>query len=129
MTNKEAIEVLKARISIYDCCKADHEANEAIYLAIKALKEKRSHGEWIKWNFKTFGAFGDWEYKCSNCEKVYDGEYKFCPNCGSDMRKGGAEMKNTDPIIKAIQENNAKYDERPNIDFSRMSCDLGGGKE
>lgn len=34
-------------------------------------------------------------------------------------RKGGKEC--TDPIIKAIQENNAKYNERPNIDFSRMS--------
>lgn len=47
----------------------------------------RSQGEWIKWNFKTFGAFGDWEYKCSNCGKVYGGEYNFCPNCGADMRK------------------------------------------
>lgn len=37
MTNIEAIEILKAHISIYDCCKADHEANEAIDLAIKAL--------------------------------------------------------------------------------------------
>lgn len=50
--------------------------------------EERPHGEWIKWNFKTFGALGDWEYKCSNCEKVYCGEYNFCPNCGADMRKG-----------------------------------------
>ena len=52
--------------------------------------EERPQGEWIKWNFKTFGAFGDYEYKCSNCEKVYGGEYNFCPNCGADMR-GGAE--------------------------------------
>lgn len=50
--------------------------------------EERPHGEWIKWNFKTFGAMGDWEYKCSNCEKVYGGEYNFCPNCGADMTKG-----------------------------------------
>ena len=50
----------------------------------------KSQGEWIKWNFKTFGAMGDWEYKCSNCEKVYGGEYNFCPNCGAKM-KGGAE--------------------------------------
>ena len=45
MTNKEAIEILKAHISIYDCCKADHEANEAINLAIKALEEVE---EWNK---------------------------------------------------------------------------------
>lgn len=50
-------------------------------------KFERPQGEWVKWNFKTFGAFGDWEYKCSNCEKVYDGEYNFCPNCGAEMRK------------------------------------------
>ena len=53
-------------------------------------KGERPQGEWIKWNFKTFGAMGDWEYKCSNCEKVYGGEYNFCPNCGADM-KGGAK--------------------------------------
>lgn len=51
----------------------------------------RPQGEWIKWNFKTFGAMGDWEYKCSNCEKVYGGEYNFCPNCGARMQKGGTE--------------------------------------
>ena len=51
---------------------------------------ERPQGEWIKWNFKTFGAMGDCEYKCSNCEKVYGGEYNFCPNCGAKMR-GGAE--------------------------------------
>lgn len=50
---------------------------------------ERPQGEWIKWNFKTFGAMGDWEYKCSNCEKVYGGEYNFCPNCGADMRVKG----------------------------------------
>lgn len=55
------------------------------YARGKASTE-RPQGEWIKWNFKTFGAMGDWEYKCSNCEKVYDGEYNFCPNCGADMR-------------------------------------------
>lgn len=50
------------------------------------FEKERPRGKWVKWNFKTFGAMGDWEYKCSNCEKVYDGEYNFCPNCGADMR-------------------------------------------
>lgn len=59
---------------------------ERIIAQINPVIEERPHGEWIKWNFKTFGAMGDWEYKCSNCEKVYDGEYNFCPNCGADMR-------------------------------------------
>ena len=60
------------------------------YLVYRCEPE-RPHGEWIKWNFKTFGALGDWEYKCSNCEKVYGGEYNFCPNCGADMRGGEEE--------------------------------------
>lgn len=50
---------------------------------------QQQKGEWIKWDFKTFGGFGNWEYKCSNCEKVYGGEYNFCPNCGASMRKEG----------------------------------------
>ena len=53
----------------------------------KKLSEERPEGEWIKWNFKTFGAMGDWEYKCSNCEKVYGGQYNFCPNCGAQMKE------------------------------------------
>lgn len=63
--------------------------------------EERQQGEWIKWSFKTFGALGDWEYKCSKCEKVYGGEYNFCPNCGADMRKSEKKVQTpsclTDP--------------------------------
>ena len=59
------------------------------YLTYRCEPE-RQQGEWIKWNFRTIGPLGTWDYKCSNCEKVYYGEYNFCPNCGSVM-KGGAE--------------------------------------
>ena len=59
--------------------------------ALQSAQPERKKGKWIKWDFKTFGAFGDWEYKCSNCEKVYGGEYNFCPNCGADMRGGADE--------------------------------------
>ena len=55
------------------------------YLICRCEPE-RTQGEWIKWDFKTFGAMGDWEYKCSNCGKVYGGEYNFCPNCGAKMK-------------------------------------------
>lgn len=69
----------------------DHALSTAIDRVIDNAPtvEERPQGEWIKWNFKTFGAMGDWEYKCSNCGKVYDGEYNFCPNCGADMREEG----------------------------------------
>lgn len=72
-----------------------------VYFNIGGWNHERPHGEWIKWNFKTFGAFGDWEYKCSKCEKVYGGEYNFCPNCGADMRKNEKKVQTpsclTDP--------------------------------
>ena len=82
MTNKDAIELLTYMKGAYG-----KRPQQALNKAIRALQNERQKGKWIKWNFKTFGAFGDWEYKCSNCEKVYGGEYKFCPECGADMRK------------------------------------------
>lgn len=67
----------------------------------------RPQGEWIKGEEISRTMIGDKvehieykDYTCSNCGLVldyllynYDGSplYKFCPNCGADMRKGGAE--------------------------------------
>ena len=51
-------------------------------------KSQRPQGEWIEHNC----------YKdviiCSNCnsgDSRWHKDFKFCPNCGADMRKGGAE--------------------------------------
>ena len=53
---------------------------------IKQLEEaERPQGEWIK-----IGELG-LAYKCNKCEKVSVIPENFCPNCGADMRKGGAE--------------------------------------
>lgn len=84
-------------------------------------KRNRPQGEWA---FDEKGYF-----YCDQCGKYPHDQYAttdFCPNCGSDMR---CSKECTDPIIKAIQENNAKYNERPSIDFSRMTCDLGENNE
>lgn len=96
------------------------------------LEPDRKQGEWVVQRLSN----GFEDVYCPFCNarptRSAYGYYlkdNFCHDCGADMRKGSVEMKNIDPIIKAIQENNAKYDERPNIDFSRMSYDLGGGKE
>ena len=43
MKEKEAIQELESRISPYDTCKADFDANEAIKTAIKALKEVQQY--------------------------------------------------------------------------------------
>jgi hypothetical protein len=52
---------------------------------IKHDKEmtERPHGKWIKHDFPDCDGF--WDYKCSECEKVYGGEYNYCPNCGAKM--------------------------------------------
>lgn len=87
----------------------------------------RPRGEWIEQGYL--------EYKCSVCGRHIlledhwtniTKDYPFC-HCGADMRDDSKEY--TDPIIRAIQENSAKYNERPSIDFSRMSCDLGESNE
>lgn len=86
MTNKEAIEILKSHISIYDCCKADHEANEAIRLAIKALEE-RPNAKWIlkETEYDAGGSL----YECTNCHHsdvhAESVEVPFCWYCGADM--------------------------------------------
>ena len=56
--------------------------------------EERPYGEWIE-KYSDYGVY----YRCSNCHKMppnYECDYKegaiktnFCPNCGTDMRKGG----------------------------------------
>jgi len=46
----------------------------------------RPTGEWKEHDFKTCGGLGDWDYKCSNCEKVYCGKSNYCPNCGAKMK-------------------------------------------
>ena len=45
---------------------------------------ERPHGELIYDMF-------DENYHCSECNRVCDTIYHFCPNCGADMREGGEE--------------------------------------
>lgn len=53
--------------------------------------EERSQGEWIKDESSSIA------YRCSNCEvlqhwsPIKNDKYHFCPNCGAEMQKGGAE--------------------------------------
>ena len=51
---------------------------------------ERPQGEWIPYyvNF-TDGSKPLFAYcKCSLCNKQATGDYKFCPNCGAEMRGG-----------------------------------------
>ena len=70
---------------------ADEKAIEDMKAELQnVIDSERLQGKWIKWDFKTCGGLGDWDYQCSVCGKVYGGEHNFCPNCGAKM-KGGAE--------------------------------------
>ena len=54
--------------------------NKADFVEVK-------HGEWIKGDMPTYGG-----YKCSVCrENTVHYKAKFCPECGADMRKEGAD--------------------------------------
>lgn len=75
----------------------DNETKEALFYSIEALKEERTHGEWIRRHYITDTKSFDM-YVCSNCgeEFSYDAEtgvsmnnYNTCPKCGSDNRKRG----------------------------------------
>lgn len=54
----------------------------------KTLNPKIKHGEWISTTL-----LGQYCLECDQCKRVDFGikYYNFCPNCGADMQKGGAE--------------------------------------
>jgi len=77
-------------------CAGDH-----IQLAIwlKELRERRKNerpqGKWIEYQEANLDTY----YECSNCREPWttiegtpwQNMMNFCPNCGADMQKGGAE--------------------------------------
>lgn len=55
----------------------------------------RPQGKWIgDTDYESFQGYYE-AYKCNKCSyglhwrDYYTNDYKFCPNCGADMRKGG----------------------------------------
>ena len=87
MDNNKALEILDHNWTrLVNSDYTDEELGQAQDLAIKALKRPR--GEWLNHNsyFK----------RCSICNKVVGFDYieqegeifKYCPNCGADMRGG-----------------------------------------
>ena len=49
------------------------------------LQDERPQGEWI------YDEDYINPYRCDKCNYHNDDKTNFCPNCGADMRKGGAE--------------------------------------
>ena len=97
---ERAIESAKTRI--YKLCDDERYAptsghlrkiekqKEVAEVTVMALERMLIHGEWTH-----TGYGGEWE--CSNCKSQMalsddtNSHPNFCPNCGADMRKGGAE--------------------------------------
>jgi len=108
MTDNEAIKWLnKNRPCISMTCNKENadNINIATDMAIEALENKRpQQGEWIKGKEISRTMIGPKvqhieykDYTCSNCGLVldyllyhFDGSpfYKFCPECGAEMRGG-----------------------------------------
>lgn len=107
MKENEAIQELESRISPYDTCKADFDANEAIKTAIKALEEVQQYRaigtpeECRAAVEKQTAKRPDYEgdgyadghlvydtWICPCCGKHYEvdyDEYDFCPDCGQKL--------------------------------------------
>lgn len=97
ITNKSTRDMGGSLRFFYACIKCGSESPkviddaEAAYAA--AMKRDRAKG---KWETVSESAWDGGEYKCSACGwKCCDDEfgddptedYRFCPNCGADMRK------------------------------------------
>lgn len=77
---------------------------EHCMLVIKAAptieSEPVRHGRWIPTEYDSYAdGVPVWDkYECSECGHEHNGEEdtltEFCPNCGADMREGGAEDEN-----------------------------------
>lgn len=107
MDEKEAIQELESRISPYDTCKADFDANEAIKTAIRALEEVQQYraigtveecqAAVEKQSAKRPDLEGDGyadehlvydTWICPNCGKHYEVDYDnydYCPDCGQKI--------------------------------------------
>ena len=65
---------------------------KALDMAIEALQEERSQGEWEYVQYDANPKIGNWH--CSNCRCIpfsIDIEHQktnFCPNCGARMLRG-----------------------------------------
>lgn len=55
---------------------------------VPAAQPERKRGKWI--SRKNESKHNDW-WTCSECQGRFDYGWKFCPNCGADMRGGKDE--------------------------------------
>ena len=68
------------------------EIYDALKEAVDALPSVKSERDIAEWKVKSIESYKDihlYCLYCSNChyENVYWYDWKFCPNCGAEMRK------------------------------------------
>ena len=111
MNNEEAIDIFQRMRSFYQgdlITDFDKRMQQALDLAIKALETGEVYMTGEDYNLYIEGykagkrdfapKQGEWDkigemglaYKCNKCGEVSVIQTNFCPNCGADMRKGGA---------------------------------------
>lgn len=88
MPVKEAIEILKTEADYLFGNDKPYD-REAFEMAISALSETKKKGQWIR--FKNIEN-GYYHIKCSKCGQYWSIDdhaeiFKYCFNCGADMRK------------------------------------------
>ena len=95
MTKEEAISTLSEIRAEYNCYELLDERirYHALSMGIEALEE-RKHGKWIDHQYDGLNKSILYAIECSACNDVFTEvdptkkpiKYKFCPNCGADMR-------------------------------------------
>ena len=53
------------------------------------VESERKKGTWLVHLYK----LGEERYECDQCQGRCDMGYRYCPNCGADMRKGEGEKE------------------------------------
>ena len=65
--------------------KADHGGKRSLMIDTQPTADVRENvkGHWNEYKFRTANYCF---YQCSECDCIEGTQYKFCPNCGADMR-------------------------------------------
>lgn len=105
MIKEEAIEILSDMRAEYNIFSDDEEEAtryHALSWAIQALNECKT-GKWDT-ECRTIHGHKFPVFACSKCGKESIDEYKFCPNCGADMRQDELDADDVDWYINEDRE-------------------------
>jgi hypothetical protein len=95
--NSHMVEVFGTKIKMIDammmCCEI---ADLPTIKAVPVVKAEWEECDWVAYDWSgECVRYPRKAMKCSNCSNAFKKEllwkHNFCPNCGADMQKGGAE--------------------------------------